>query len=403
MKTLNTLIEERSGQAAKLSELVKSVDKRAFNSDEEAKFDKIEAEIKALDSTIDRMERSRKYETIQEDMVEERIAADRPASVDAEKELRSAWYDYMVEGRNGMAPKSREILQKRGTATQIVGTNSLGGYLVIPEFSKAMIEVMKAFGGVLNLITPNDSATGASLTIPKEDTTSQVGTLITETTADTVADVSWSNVSLSAYMFTSNIIKLSWEFLQDNAYNAEQRLINIAGKRIGRALSAYLTTGTGSAQPEGFITGAGAAAVTTASATVVTPDEILDLIHSLDTAYRAGATLVFNDATLKALRKFKSSTNEPIWQPSIREGVPSTIYGVPYQVIHEMASAGTTANKFMAYGNFNEAFYVRRVLADQLVVMKEKYADQRVNGYFVHSRWDAKVVNANAIKLMQHA
>lgn len=397
MKTINTLLEERAGLAKQLNDLVKSVENRSFNADESVKFDKIEADINALTDTIDKMERAKKFE-----FSNEPAEPVQPQSND-EKDLRSAFTEYLVEGRNGLSPKAKQILEKRGTATQVVGTNSLGGYLVLPEFSKKMIEIMKAFGGVLDLCTIHESATGATLTMPKEDTTTQKGAIITETTADSVADVSWSNISLGSYMYTSNIIKLSWELLQDNAYNAENRLINIAGKRIARIIAEHLTTGTGSSQPEGFITGAGAAAVTTASATAVTPDEILDLLHSLDASYRPGATLVFNDTTLKTLRKFKATTGEPIWQPSVREGVPSTIYGVPYKLVHEMASAGTTANKFMAYGNFDEAFYIRRVLADQLVVMKEKYADQRVNGYFVHSRWDAKVINSTAIKLMQHA
>lgn len=400
MKTINTLLEERAGLAKQLNDLVKSVENRSFNADESVKFDKIEADINALTDTIDKMERARKLEF--NDANPEPIKPDSGKS--EEEQYRSAFLEYITQTpTRPLTQRSAAILEKRGTSTQVVGTNSLGGYLVVPEFSKKVIEVMKAFGGILSICDINESETGASLTIPKEDATSQKGAIITETTADSVADVSWSNVSLGAYMFTSNIIKLSWELLQDNAYNAENRIINIAGKRLGRIVAEYLATGSGSGQPQGYITGAGAAAKTTASTTLFTLDEILDLVHSLDSAYRPGAYLVFNDTTLKAARKLKDSTGQPIWQPSVREGAPSTIYGVPYVIDHEMASAGTLSNKFMAYGNFKEAFYIRKVLGDQLVIMKEKYADQRVNGYFMHSRWDWKVTNANAIKIMDHA
>ena len=158
-------------------------------------------------------------------------------------------------------------------------------------------------------------------------------------------------------------------------------------------MAAYFTTGTGSAQPEGFVVGAGAAAVTTAGATSVTYAEIVDFIYSLNDAYKPNARLMFNNTTLKALRKFVESTGRPF---------PDTINGIPFTIVHEMADYGTATNKFMAYGDLKQAFYVRRVMGDTLTVFREKYGDQRLNGYMLNSRWDSAVIEAPAVKIMAH-
>ena len=52
-------------------------------------------------------------------------------------------------------------------------------------------------------------------------------------------------------------------------------------------------------------TGGAQLGVTTASATAITLDEVLDLFYSLKAPYRNKAVFVMNDATIKAIRKLK--------------------------------------------------------------------------------------------------
>jgi predicted phage gp36 major capsid-like protein len=76
--------------------------------------------------------------------------------------------------------------------------------------------------------------------------------------------------------------------------------------------------GDGSKKPTGILADTGGAPVakTTASATAVTFDEVLDLLYSLKTPYRAKASFVTNDSTMKMLRKLKDSNGQYLWQPS---------------------------------------------------------------------------------------
>ena len=72
-----------------------------------------------------------------------------------------------------------------------------------------------------------------------------------------------------------------------------------------RIANSKLTTASGSSDVEVVVTNS-AAGLTVASATAVTADEIIDLVHSVDPAYRVGnAAFMTNDSTLAAVHKLK--------------------------------------------------------------------------------------------------
>lgn len=88
--------------------------------------------------------------------------------------------------------------------------------------------------------------------------------------------------------FSSGLVRFSVELLQDSDLNLVAFLERKLSERVGRRESIVYTTGTGTAQPQGIVTGA-VSGVTAGSATAVTADELLDLIHSVDPAYRQPA------------------------------------------------------------------------------------------------------------------
>jgi HK97 family phage major capsid protein len=63
--------------------------------------------------------------------------------------------------------------------------------------------------------------------------------------------------------------------------------------------------------------------VTTASATVITMDEVLDLFYSLKYALRRNAVFLMNDATVKVLRKLKDAMVNIYGKPSVQAGQPT--------------------------------------------------------------------------------
>src|SRR5690606_38689916 len=64
------------------------------------------------------------------------------------------------------------------------------------------------------------------------------------------------------------------------------------------------------------------------------PDDFIDLMHAVDPGYRRNARWMFDDTTLKHVKKLSVSSSDirPLWLPSFRDGEPATILGKPYTI-----------------------------------------------------------------------
>jgi HK97 family phage major capsid protein len=174
---------------------------------------------------------------------------------------------------------------------------------------------------------------------------------------------------------------------------------DVFGERIGRIANEHLTTGTGSGQPNGILTASTQGASSAASASIDF-DDVIDLVHGVDPAYRnmPSVRFMFHDNILKALRKVKDSNNNYIWQPGdVRSGAAATILGYPYEVNQDMTSTITTGDKTMLFGAF-EKYVVRRVQNFQMLRLVERYADYLQVGFIGFARLDGELVDTAAVK-----
>lgn len=81
-------------------------------------------------------------------------------------------------------------------------------------------------------------------------------------------------------------------------------------------------------------------------------DAILDLIASLPTSYRGNARFMMNKATEAAVRKLKDSNGAAIWQASIANGQPATLFGFPVVLAEDMPAIATGSFS-IAFGDFS--------------------------------------------------
>lgn len=383
-----------------LNDLAKN-EKRTLTTDENQTWEKMHADLDALDKEIQRQEAFN--ETAKRMAVKAEAVTDREPE---QKEARSrdqVFEQYVKRGLSELKPEERSVLEKRGTATQITTTDSLGGYLVPDQWSASIMETMKWYANVLDIANVQTTAKGGTFRIPTQDDTSTLAAIIGQGVADTVSDFTFGETTIDEFTYTSKLIKASWEQLNDSAYDLEGYIQKQIGQRIGRKWEVDLTTGAGTTEPYGFITGASSGKVA-ASTTAITSDEILDLIFSLDKSYRdnANSVLVMHDSTLKELRKLTvgSSDDRPIWQPSLRDGAPATLHGKRYIINNAMAELSDgVSSKVMAYGDF-DYFIVRMVKGIEMVRLTERFADSRAVGYFAWARMGARVINSSAIKYL---
>lgn len=288
---------------------------------------------------------------------------------------------------------------------QGAGTGSAGGYLVPQGFRAKIAEALKMTGGVRAVAdyVPTDS--GEDLPFPTNNDTGNAGAILAENTQVTEQDLTVGQATLHAYMYTSKMVRVSIQLLQDNGFNLETWLATKLAQRIGRAQNPHLTTGTGSSQPQG-IQPTATVGVTAAAVAAVTTDELIDLVHSVDPAYREDANgwvgWMMNDLTFAKIRKLKDSDGKYLVEPDVKAGLPNTLLGYPVKVNPDMPVMAASARSIL-FGNLTAGYVVRDVKQVELLRLVERYADYLQVGFLAYQRADGLIQDATAYKAIQNA
>lgn len=300
------------------------------------------------------------------------------------------------EFRKVEAEKYERGLERRDQSL----TAAAGGYTVPDEMMRALEEAQLAWGAMRSVATVITTPTGAALPIPTVDDTSQKGVILAENTGAAEQDVTFAQLVLDAYKYSSKMIQVSVELMQDSSVNLAAFLGNALGTRIGRITNDHFTTGTGSSQPNGVVTAAASASVTVASAGVIIFSEPLRLLHSVDPAYRAGASFMCHDSTLLKLRSMVDGQSRPVWEPSLQAGQPGSLYGYPVVVNQSMASYAATA-RVLIFGDLSK-YIIRDVKQIEIMRLDERYAEAHQVAFLGFSRHDGDLLNAgtNPVKYM---
>jgi HK97 family phage major capsid protein len=297
-----------------------------------------------------------------------------------------------------------EALEQRGSLSAV--TSGLGGATVpaenfIPKLERAML----LFGGPEQVAEIMTTTSGETLTMPTSNDTTNKGRIIAENNGGSTSQTteSFGQIQWFAYKYTSDAILVPSELLDDSAVDLAGMLGDMLGERLGRIGADHFTTGTGAGQPKGLITAA-TLGKTTASATAITADEIIDLVHSVNPAYRNGASFMLHDSILQQIRKIKDSYGQYLWQPSIQLGIPDKLYGYNLTINQSMDSAVTTTKKTVAFGLMNK-YKIRRVKGVRLFRLQERYRDADQDGFVAFVRQDGNLLDAGVapVKYLQQA
>jgi HK97 family phage major capsid protein len=318
------------------------------------------------------------------------------------KKLTLSLSPHQLRAANLKNPSAEEIREwKEETRAALTGaqsTTTTGGYTVADAAMQALEVSLLAFGGMRQVASVIRTATGGPLPIPTTNDTAQKGRLLAENTAATETEMTFGQLVLDAYKYSSDYVLASVEFLQDSSIDAGSFLGTALGTRIARLQNDHFTTGTGSSQPNGVVTAAGNSSVTFSGTATVSYDNIIDLIHSVDPAYRNNGKFMFHDGALKMLKKTKvlqysgDTTGVPLWQPSLVAGQPDMIHGYPY-VINQSMTTPATAVKSILFGDFSK-YIIRDVRDVTLLRLDERFAEQHSVAFLAFARSDGDLLDA---------
>jgi len=413
---VQNLREARANIWEQMKEVMDEADKNGWSAEREQKYDALQTD---LDKKGDEITRAEAHDKLAEGFA----AVDRSGVVPADsgvpdadeqfgKGYSSAFDRYLRNGIGALDHEDQKVLRngwqdatggKAPVNAGGVGTGSAGGYTVPPAFRQKIVERITFIAAMRQLAEVINTDTGANLPWPTVDDTGNEGAIIGENTQVTEQDVTFGQASLDAYMYSSKIVRLSLQLLNDNAFGLESWLANALGTRIGRVQNRHFTVGTGTGQPDGIITSASVGA-TAAGAAAITYDDLVELTESLDPAYLSGGNVRFMMAqsARKLLRKLKDGQQRPLWEPSLTAGSPDTLMGYGLTLNNYMATPATGV-KSIGFGDIREAYVIRDVSDFALLRLTERYADYLQVGFLGFQRSDGTLQNAAAFKVLQQA
>jgi HK97 family phage major capsid protein len=342
---------------------------------------------------------------------------------------RSTYDKYLRRGIDHLDSAEQAVLKQKANFRATFGVEggptggaypgSTAGFIVPVGFVN-QIEAATLFAG--DMLRPGfcnivKTELGGPLPFPTANDTSISAEIVGENDAVSTQNVTTGIVNLGAFKYSTKVILLSLEVLQDTTIPVDSFLARTMGERLGRKLNSDFLVGTGSGEPTGVITAMTAASAPTVTAVgsttndsvgganTIGSDDITNLMHKLDVSYRGGASFLMHDSTLSALQKVKDKYGRPLWTPGIAVGQPDTLFGKRFYINNYMAGLQTSAsspavtNTAVLFGDFSK-FTIRSVHDLFIMRLVELYAANGQVGYLGFARYDSNLLDAGTHPLV---
>lgn len=303
-----------------------------------------------------------------------------------------------------VAPKSARATDMQAWEQRaLTVTTTAGGYLISAEMNRSLEEARLFYGPMLQLGTVIRTQTGANLPFPTFNGTATKGRILGINTQVTQTDPAFGQMVLGAFKYSSDMVLVPEELIEDSGVPLSDFLGRALGERIGRILNEHFTTGAGTTLPFGVVPQATAVNLGTGTATTFgsTTDgtayrNLLKILHGVDIAYRNNGDKVgwmMNDVTLQNIAGFVDSTGRPLWVPSLVAGEPDRLLGYRIFINNDMTSTMANNARTVLFGDFSK-YYIREVRDVQILSSRERFIDFHQTAFLAFGRYDGNLLNA---------
>jgi HK97 family phage major capsid protein len=386
-------------------------EKRALTAEENAQIARMKTDAENLKQSILNVEEIEAEERAAvPDSQRQARKVDQPAQT---SELRKF---LMADPRTSQARQSFDLLPEQRAQNTL--TLAGGGAVVAPDTSMygRIVEALKWFGGMEAVgAEVYTTDTGADMPIATDNDTSNVGAIVAEEGSQAGgSNVTMGQVVLHSYLYSSKVVKVSWQLLQDASFDIESYLGRKLGMRLARIQNTHFTTGTGVNQPQGLVTGATVGRQSaTGNTTSVVADDVLRLIRSVDPAYLQNAKFMMSSSSALQYELLKDGNGQYLWRDGAGFGglkdvsgfamTAGTLRGFPVVLNNDMPTMAASA-KHTSFGD-HSYYKIRRVKAIQIVRINELYVENGQVGFLAFMRADGGLVDAgqNPVKLLQNS
>jgi HK97 family phage major capsid protein len=293
--------------------------------------------------------------------------------------------------------------------TMSTTTGSQGGFTVDTQVATSVIDALRAYGGMRQVATVISTSGFGLLSFPTSNGTTEKGRIVAQNAEATRTNVSFGTVGLPVHKYSSDDVAVPIELLQDSSVDVEAFVQARLVDRLGRINNEHFTTGTGTDEPTGIVTAATigvTAANSTSQVTAVTYDSLVDLQHSVDPAYRMAGRWMFNDTTLRQLRKVRDGQQRPIFVPGYEVsqpgGEPDRLLGAPITINQDMANMAASARSIL-WGDFS-GYYIRDVMSIEMYRFTDSaFTRNGQVGFLAHMRTGGNLIDANKVRVFVNA
>jgi HK97 family phage major capsid protein len=296
-----------------------------------------------------------------------------------------------------------------------VTTSADGGYAVPEELDRTildLLQVVSPFRALANSITVGGSDYKKLVNL-KGTGSGWVGetSARAETSSPTFAEITPFMGEIYANPAATQ------RMLDDAFFNVEAFLAGEIADEFSKQEATAFVAGDGTNKPKGFmnytintsadgvrtfghlqkkITGvAGAFIATTSSSNP--GNTFIDVIHSMKSPLRLGASWVMNSLTLAAVRKLTDLQGNYLWQPSLTVDKPSTLLGYAVNEVPDMPDIATTSNP-IAFGNWKRGYTIVDRMGVRL--LRDPYTNKPFVNFYTTKRVGGMVVDSEAIKIL---
>lgn len=375
---LKAMIEKRTALIAELDELCKkaNAETRAFTADEKKAYDEKKQEVDALTDTIRSMQEQEKRSLEQ--------SSSEPVATKAEETELRAFEDYL---RSGQLVETRD-----GTNM----TKSDNGAVIPATIADKIIRKVIDICPIYQMATRYTLA--GTLSIPYYDESSQSISMAYATEFTDLESSSGKFLSIELKGYLAGALSLvSRSLINNSKFDIVSYVINEVSIAAAKWIENQLINGT--SNKIGGLAAGVTQTVTTASATAITADELIDLQEAIPDVYQDNACWIMNKSTRTAIRKLKDSEGRYILNPDATAKWGYTLFGKPVYTT-DSVSAIASEKATIYYGDMS-GLAVKTSEDVSIQILNEKYATQHAVGVIAWVELDAKVENTQKIAVLK--
>lgn len=393
-----------------------------FNAEQQAEWDRINGHINELDKRRDVLTASERRESEAAQIREANLSVFGEARVAAVEKTESEILREFLTGPDTRATMTfdmkraaderrylRSGMDAKEARALAWDTGSVGSTVPTTTASTIYGYLEANIAGFRMPTTNFNTASGETMYFPTVAAHAIATQVVAQGTALAGTDPTFSRVQLDAYKY-GELVRVSSEVLQDSGIDIIGFIARDVARALGRVIDADLVVGTGTGEPKGMIPAYTGSGTITTGGSLITPtyEKLVDLVYSINDAYRNGgsAAWLMRDSSAGVLRKLRDGAGGTVgavlWDPSLTNGIqggqPDRLLGYPVYTDPNVASMASNA-RILAFGDWS-SYYVRTVGPLQFERNDSVYFAEDQSAFRGKWRVDADTVDATAVNVM---